>query len=691
MSQHGLVMIEGVRYRVQFVREDMVRLRVRREGEFRPDENEMVIVSPLPDLGITRSASGTELMLSSGSVAMGLDKATGRFVLRDAAGRPVAQTLAAPGWEPLSLSLNLQANEHIYGLGMSSVARPVDQRGEVVNTWLDVFKDDYRTPYYWSSAGYSLFVRTGRAACFDVGRGQPGEVRITVPAEDELECFIQLGSARKCIEGYTWLTGRPPILPDWVFGNWIGGYWKTQEKLLAVALDLRRRGIPMDVMHLDSWWVRGHECDFSWDNNFPHPEDMLEELRGLNLKLRLWLAHVVNYNCVNFTEALGRDVFLKNRDGSVPLIKWWKEDRGATIDFTSPEACKWWKERIHSLARSGVAGVKIDGGCDAYFVTPDRLCADGRTGEQAHNIYPVLYAQCTAEALKEATGQDLPIWIRGGYTGIQRYPVLWAGDQEPNWEGIHVQVRAGISAGLSGVGLWSCDGGGFPPPESEEVYIRGTQFAFWNPVCQPFGEDREPWHFSERACEIYRFYAELRNRLNYYIARLAQESSRSGLPIMRAMTLEFPDDPVCATLEDQYMFGSAFLVAPVYDPCSEREVYLPAGEWHDIHFGRMYEGGRRVRIKTDIRTIPVFARCGVIVPVKPLTQFIVEKDDSILSLFRWQGTHPISCYLEFTTGDPLPDLAGNAADEAIVEAYTRREGRRVEIYPFNHRLCTVPI
>ncbi|MBU4198295.1 MAG: hypothetical protein KKE37_11970 [Verrucomicrobia bacterium] len=700
----------GLTCDLHFVRPDMVRVRFRMNGVFRAEEKEMVAVAPLPRLAVPwKRQSGRTGWTST--VCRVLLRRNGLLTLSDDHQRLLLRFLRPPEWLPFvrkanpetrshmgdgtrwigaditnrpdtetglrtRLVLALRPGDRIYGFGMS--AQPVNAVGRSIDTWIDHFgADDYRTPWYWCSSGYGLFVRTTRRCEFDVGRQNPRELVIDVENEDEVELILCVGDQRQCLKSYTWLTGRQPEMPEWVFGNWMGGYWKTSRNLLLVASEFRRRKIPLDVMRLDSIWQRGHECDFQWDRNFSQASVMIRQLAAMNLKLHLWCAHVVNWNCKNLADGLKKEVFVKNRDGSIPLIRWWKNDRGAILDFTRAEASQWWQEQMRPILESGVVGFKTDGANEPYFVTPGRLFADGRTGSEAHNIYPLLYARCVAELQRAVYGRPLPIWIRSGYAGIQRYPVMWAGDQGSQWPSILMQIRAGISAGFSGVSFWASDGGGFSGEPEEELYIRGIQFAFWNPVCQPFGKDREPWLISKRAVSIFKYYAQLRNRLNPYLAALAAETVRSGLPMMRGMFLEFPDDPQCARIDDQYMLGSAFLVAPLYQPGGRRRIYLPAGDWADIHTGRILAGRQTMTITAELERITVFARCGTLVPMKPLSDFIEEYPKGPLSLFRW-GT-AVEYYRDSVTGAPLKTLPVRATDREIQAVFEQRLKQRVVV------------
>jgi alpha-D-xyloside xylohydrolase len=289
---------------------------------------------------------------------------------------------------------------------------------------------------------------------------------------------------------------------------------------------------------------------------------------------------------------------------------------GSCIDLTNPEAAAWWQDNIRRLAEMGVSGFNTDFG---EQVPEDAVFYDGRTGREMHNVYPRLYNELTFEAMQ--TEQSGMLLARSGWHGSQKLSAIWAGDQTSDFaynSGLRTAIVAGLSAGLSGFPYWSSDIGGYFGTPSDEVYMRWAQFGAFCPIMMIHGAGRrEPWTFSEQTRDVYRRYARLHTDLFPYIYAYAHEASQTGIPIIRAMPLEFPDDPGAwgEPAEHQYCFGMELLVAPVYYGFARaRMIYLPAGRWCDFWTGELLVGGQVIRYQADVETLPVLARAGAIIP-----------------------------------------------------------------------------
>jgi alpha-D-xyloside xylohydrolase len=258
----------------------------------------------------------------------------------------------------------------------------------------------------------------------------------------------------------------------------------------------------------------------------------------------------------------------------------------------------------------GVAAFKPDYG---EAVPKDAMFSDGRTGEQMHNLYPLLYNKAVYEVMQEERGEAM-LFSRSGYAGSQRYPINWTGDAPCTWGGMAATLRSGLSLSMSGITMWSHDIGGFwnprrmEPPDST-LYIRWAQFGLLSSHARFHGvRGREPWYYGEKAVEVVREFAKLRYRLLPYIYSLAQEAAETGMPVVRPLVLEYPDDPVAATVDYEYMLGPDLLVVPVMNAEGKATVYLPEGEWRDWWTNERLRGPVHMRLDVPIERLPLYAR-----------------------------------------------------------------------------------
>jgi alpha-D-xyloside xylohydrolase len=303
-------------------------------------------------------------------------------------------------------------------------------------------------------------------------------------------------------------------------------------------------------------------------------------------------------------------------------------------DFTNPAVVKWWKDIIANLVKAGCYGSGMsDFGED---VPPDAHYYNKRSGLEMHNFYTMLYQKYTFEAIAENSPDHRPlINARSGTTGLQRFPICWSGDPNSEWEDMASVLRSGLSIGLSGVPFWSNDIAGYSntPGLSAELYIRWMQMAMFQSHVRFNGTpQRNPWTFGDRAVENYRKYANLRYRLLPYIYSQAYNATKTGLPMIRAMVLDFQNDPSTHNLQDQYMFGDAYLVAPICKPVSKRTVYLPEGTWYDYESGKEYVGSRTIQIEPPLDILPVYVKADSIIPMGPEVEYIDEKPFNPITL-----------------------------------------------------------
>ena len=327
---------------------------------------------------------------------------------------------------------------------------------------------------------------------------------------------------------------------------------------------MAERDLPLSVFHFDCFWMRGFRwCDFEWDPAvFPDPEAMLQRLHARGLKVCVWINSYIAQRSPLFEEGKKHGYLLKKTDGSVWQWDLWQPGMGI-VDFTNPAACEWFAGHLKRLAKMGVDSFKTDFG--ERIPTEDVAWHDGSDPQKMHNFYPYLYNKVVFEALHEAKG-EAALFARSATAGCGQFPVHWGGDCYSSFESMAETLRGGLSLGLSGFGFWSHDIGGFEGSPPVEVYKRWLAFGLLSSHSRLHGSSsyRVPWLFDDEAVDVCRHFTKLKCKLMPYLFQKAVEARDTGVPMMRAMLLEFPDDPACATLDQQYMLGDALLVAPIF-------------------------------------------------------------------------------------------------------------------------------
>ncbi len=583
---------------------------------------------PVPAIEENRPAAriqrdGKEAVFRSGDLVARVKRADGWQVSFEAGGRVLTRsgargmgyiqhaTLGSFVHEQLSLGVG----ECVYGLGERFTA--FVKNGQVVETWN---KDGgtgsdqaYKAvPFYLTNRGYGVLVVDTGPVSFEVASEKVSRVQFSVPGE-RLEYFLIYGpTPKEILRSLTALTGRPALPPAWSFGLWLTTSFTTNydEPTVTSFIDgMAERDLPLHVFHFDCFWMRAFEwCNFQFDPKcFPDPKGMIDRLHRRGLRVCLWINPYIAQQSPLFEEGRKGGFFLRRPDGAVWQSDQWQPGM-AIVDFTNPAACEWFKARLRRLLEAGVDSFKTDFG---ERIPTDVVYHDGSDPERMHNHYSVLYNECVFRLLEETRGRgEAVVFARSAATGGQKFPVHWGGDCDSTFESMAESLRGGLSLGLCGYGFWSHDIGGFegnPPPA---LYKRWVAFGMLSSHSRLHGSSsyRVPWHFDDEACDVLRFFTKLKCRLMPHLFGVAAQAHREGIPMMRAMILEFPDDPACDTLERQYMLGESLLVAPVLSDSGWVDYYLPAGVWTRLLSGERVEGGRWMRARHDFFSLPVYVR-----------------------------------------------------------------------------------
>ena len=505
------------------------------------------------------------------------------------------------------------------------------RRGKAVDFWNKdaIGTSSPRTyinvPFLFSTRGYGLFLNSSARTQWEIGTREASSLGFAVE-ETLMDYFIIYGpTPAEILRGYCSLTGFSPTPPVWSFGLWMSrNSYQSWEVVHEVADGIRARGIPADVLHVDTYWFKeDFNCDLRFDTErFSEPERHFRELRAQDFRVSLWLYNYVppRANNANYQEGAAKGYFAQDAEGRpyrLPegTVGSWVDD--AIIDFSNPEASVRFTEQIKELIALGAATVKTDFGEGI----PEEARYRNIDGRKFHNLYALVYNAAVSEAIREVTGEHI-VWARSGTAGSQRYPLHWGGDSQCNWAGLAGTLRGALSIGLSGFPFFSHDIGGFIGRPTPELYIRWAQLGLFSSHarCHGCGNDnsREPWSFGEEANRIFTDYARLRYRLLPYLYDQARKSSHNAKPLLRALLLDYPDDRNTWHLDDQYLFGDALLIAPVLAPLADsatRTLYLPHGTWIDYWSREMHHStGEWLTRTIDLDTLPIYVKAGSIIP-----------------------------------------------------------------------------
>lgn len=517
---------------------------------------------------------------------------------------------------------SMNVGEYFYGFGEKFT--PFVKNGQTVEMWNSdggtCSDQSYKCiPFYISSCGYGVFVNSSDKVSFEVCSDTVSKVSFTVPGE-KLEYFVIGGeNISEVISNYTTLTGKPALPPAYTFGLWLTTSFTTDydEKTVTSFIDgMAERDIPLQVFHFDCFWMKEFQwCDFEWDKRqFPEPENMLSRLKNdKQLKICVWINPYIAQRSRLFDEGREKGYFIKNPDGSVFQCDMWQPAM-AIVDFTNPDAREWYASKLRKLCEMGVDCFKTDFG---ERIPANVKYYDGSDPIGMHNYFTYLYNKTVFNVLKDYYGENKAcLFARSATVGGQKFPVHWGGDCSAEYTSMAETIRGGLSLCMSGFGFFSHDMSGFEATAAPDIYKRWAAFGLLSTHSRLHGNSsyRVPWLFDDESVDVLRFFTKLKGRLMPYIWSQAVKTHQTGVPMMRAMVIDYADDPVCLTLDKQYMFGDNILAAPILNDKGMGEVYIPEGKWTDIISGKVYEGGKFYREKYDYFGLPCLAKPNCIIP-----------------------------------------------------------------------------
>lgn len=512
-----------------------------------------------------------------------------------------------------AITMQIHPGEHFYGCGESFTK--LDKLGQKLVLWtidangVETDQTYKPIPFFISSRGYGIFYHTSCPATIDFGK-EYAEAQTVYMGDENIDMFIFTGTPKEILSAYTELTGKSPVPPLWTFGLWMSRItYKSELEARDVAANLKKYKIPCDVIHLDTgWFEEDWLCNYKFSpSRFDDPQKMIADLRNEGYRICLWQIPYFTPKNELFRELVDDNLAVVNSDGDLPT-----DD--AVMDLSNPATVDWYKEQLGGLFKIGVSAIKADFGEAAPL---NGVYKSGKSGFAEHNLYPLRYNKAVYEATKEYNGDNQGIiWARSAWAGSQRYPLHWGGDCENTDMGMLSSLRGGLSLGASGFTYWSQDNGGFVRKSPEELYKRWNFMTIFTSHMRCHGQPpKEPWAYSEDFLASFRHLMELRYRLTPYVIAQSCDCSAKGLPMLRAMFIECPDDRTCDGMEDQYFFGNDILVAPLFENDSTRDVYLPEGNWIELGTNREFAGSSWHRISATIYPGLAFVRCGSVIPM----------------------------------------------------------------------------
>lgn len=660
---------QNAQLQVTVLAADLVRIRMQPGQTFGPDQSWAVVKTEWPAVPLDIRESRTAIHLRTPELIVEIGTQPCRVTIRDSHGEIITQDAPGKGmsWNGQEVRVwkAMPPDEYYYGLGER--AGPLEHRGRVYVNWnTDAYGYQRGTDPLYQSIPFLLALRRGRSygiffdntyrSSFDLGATRRDEYSFGAEGGELNYYFFYGPDPKKVLHRYTELVGRMPLPPRWALGYQQSRWsYEPESRVREIAQNFRRRQIPCDVIYLDIDYMDGFRSFTVDRQKFPRFREMIADLAAIGIKVVV----IINPGIKEepgywvYDEGLRGNHFVRMPDGSLYRGAVWP---GLCVfpDFTREETRLWWGDLYKELIEAGVRGFWNDMNEPAVFVETDRptertmaleaihedrgLRTDHR---KSHNIYGMLMAQATYEGLKRLQPNTRPfVLTRASYAGGHRYAATWTGDNTSSWEHLSLWIPMGLNLGLSGQPFVGPDIGGFTGIPTAELYTRFLQVGILSPFCRTHAQkgkpDQEPWSFGPQYEAINRRAIELRYRLLPYLYTVFEEAARTGVPVMRPLFLEYPEDRRTYLLDREFLLGRDLLVAPVLEEGARSvTVYFPEGEWFDFWTGEKRVGPGEFRVEAPLDRVPLFVRGGAILPLQPVVQYVdeVPADPLVLRIF----------------------------------------------------------
>jgi alpha-glucosidase len=554
----------------------------------------------------------------------------------------------------------MTGEEAFYGLGDKTGF--LNKRGYEYEMWntddpspqVDYFKALYKSiPFFITLTKqhvYGIFFDNHYRTYFNMGK-ESDDYYYFAADEGNLDYYFIYGEEMpEIISGYTYLTGTTPLPQLWTLGYHQSRWsYMSEEEVLNIADHFRELGIPCDAIHLDIDYMDGYKI-FTWnEETFPKPEEMMQKLdrNGFKVVTIIDPGIKIEKGYTVYDEGVENGYFAKDKEGNIYENAVWP---GPAVypDFSDERVRNWWGDLQKTMLDKGVRGIWNDMNEPASFngQLPDdvQFSDDGRGAnhKKIHNVYGHLMAKATFDGLRKHDARRPFIITRACYSGSQKYATGWTGDNQSIWAHLQMAVPQLCNLGMSGMAFIGTDVGGFGSDCTKELLCRWVQVGCFSPLfrnhCNIMGRRQEPWAYDQETLEINRKYIKLHYKLLPYLYDLFWECENNGLPVIRPLIMENQQDENVREMNDEFLFGSRILVAPVVNQGQRvRSIYLPDGEWIDYWTKETLIGGRHIIKETPLDVCPVYVKSGSLLPCYPDINYVGEKEIDELTLESYSG------------------------------------------------------